>query len=162
MGFSLQQSADYTVSKYNLNERPEDILLEWKSEYEHLFCTEIDFFPHVERFLMHLIELNVPFGIATAGEGSLFDLFFNRYPLIKPHVRAFVTCSDVGKGKPAPDVYLECIRRIGARKEDCIIFEDTIVGLQGIKNTGCISVLVLSDHKSKEEKLALADYAIES
>jgi beta-phosphoglucomutase-like phosphatase (HAD superfamily) len=35
---------------------------------------------------------------------------------------------DVARPKPAPDLFLEAARRIGARAEDCVVLEDSLAG----------------------------------
>ncbi len=49
---------------------------------------------------------------------------------------AIVTAEDVPEGKPAPDIFLEAARRMGARPEDCLVFEDAPAGVQGALAAG--------------------------
>lgn len=79
----------------------------------------------------------------------MFKLF-ERYPNIKPLVKAFVSCDDVKENKPNPAVYLECAKRLGVDIKDCCIVEDTIVGLEGARAAGCDVVLALTDQKKRE------------
>ncbi|WP_342319745.1 HAD family hydrolase [Corynebacterium mayonis] len=46
--------------------------------------------------------------------------------------------------KPAPDGYLEAARRVGARPQDCLVFEDSWAGMSAAAAAGC-HVLGLSD-----------------
>ncbi len=65
---------------------------------------------------------NVELSLAAVGLGGLFD--------------ALVAVDDVAHGKPAPDLYLEAARRLGAKPEDCIVFEDTEPGFEAARAAG--------------------------
>jgi HAD superfamily hydrolase (TIGR01509 family) len=41
-----------------------------------------------------------------------------------------VTSYDVTQGKPAPDCYLMAIQQFGKKSDTCIIFEDSVIGVQ--------------------------------
>jgi HAD superfamily hydrolase (TIGR01509 family) len=44
-----------------------------------------------------------------------------------------VSLEDVeGRGKPAPDLFLECARRLGITAEGCVVFEDSNEGIEAV------------------------------
>jgi len=49
---------------------------------------------------------------------------------------AVVTIEDVGRGKPAPDLFLEAARRLRVPPAACVVFEDTDEGLQAARRAG--------------------------
>jgi HAD superfamily hydrolase (TIGR01509 family) len=53
-----------------------------------------------------------------------------------------VTCDDVARAKPAPDVYTLAIARLGLRPEDCVVIEDTAHGIQAARSAGARVVAV--------------------
>jgi beta-phosphoglucomutase family hydrolase len=53
---------------------------------------------------------------------------------------AVVTAEDVGRHKPAPDVFLEAARRLGVPPERCLAFEDTDIGIRAIRSAGMTAV----------------------
>lgn len=59
---------------------------------------------------------------------------------------------DVVHGKPDPEVYLTTVERLGLPIEQCIVFEDSIVGIQSARKAGIHVVGIASGH-SKEELL---------
>ncbi len=56
--------------------------------------------------------------------------------------RAVVSADDVAEGKPAPDVYLEAARRLGARPDRCLAVEDSLNGVLAGRAAGMTVVLV--------------------
>jgi HAD superfamily hydrolase (TIGR01509 family) len=63
---------------------------------------------------------------------------------IRQYFQAVVTYEDVAHGKPAPDTYLEAARQLGVAPVDCLVFEDTPLGIQSATAAGMQSVLVAS------------------
>ncbi len=47
-----------------------------------------------------------------------------------------LTHDDVKKGKPDPEGYITAMRRFGASPEECIIFEDSRIGIEAAEKTG--------------------------
>ena len=56
--------------------------------------------------------------------------------------RAVVSSDDVAHGKPAPDVFLEAARRIGAEPGATLVVEDSLNGLRAGRAAGMTTVLV--------------------
>lgn len=91
--------------------------------------------------------------IRAAGDNLGFNDIFD----------SVVNCCEVKKGKPAPDVYLEAARRLGAAPSECMVFEDIAPGIMAGKNAGMKVCAVEDDYslQDKKEKLSISDYYIE-
>lgn len=57
-----------------------------------------------------------------------------------------VAAEDVEHGKPAPDPFLLGAERLGVRAQDCLVFEDTLAGLQSAAAAGMDSIVVTATH----------------
>lgn len=55
-----------------------------------------------------------------------------------------VTSEDVQHGKPAPDIFLEAARRLGATPGECLVFEDAPLGVEAALAAG-MSVVALPE-----------------
>jgi HAD superfamily hydrolase (TIGR01509 family) len=53
-----------------------------------------------------------------------------------------VSSEEVERGKPAPDVYLEAARRLGAEAGRCVAIEDSSAGLRSALAAGCALVAI--------------------
>jgi HAD superfamily hydrolase (TIGR01509 family) len=55
-----------------------------------------------------------------------------------------VGSDDYARGKPAPDAYLTAAAQIGIAPKDCLVFEDTALGIDSATAAGMVSVRVPS------------------
>ena len=46
------------------------------------------------------------------------------------------TSEDVERGKPHPDIFLEAARRLGVAPADCLVFEDSDLGISAARRAG--------------------------
>ena len=53
-----------------------------------------------------------------------------------------VCAEDYGRGKPAPDCFLTAASRLGVDPKDCLVFEDTEMGIEAATAAGMASVRV--------------------
>jgi beta-phosphoglucomutase-like phosphatase (HAD superfamily) len=80
---------------------------------------------------------------------------------IAPLFSALVTADDISAGKPAPDGYVEVLRRLGGRVrgDEVVAFEDTEAGVASAKAAGLRCVGVLGT--LPRERLAAADEVVD-
>ena len=52
---------------------------------------------------------------------------------------------EVGKGKNFPDIYVECLKRLGCGAEEAVLFEDILVAIRTGKKLGMKTVAVQDD-----------------
>jgi HAD superfamily hydrolase (TIGR01509 family) len=55
-----------------------------------------------------------------------------------------VGAEDVLRGKPHPDPFLEAARRLGVEPGNCLVFEDSPLGMEAAQRAGMLAVLVPS------------------
>ena len=66
-----------------------------------------------------------------------------------------IICGDeVDNGKPNPEMFNKTVKRFKLDKKDCLIFEDSIEGLQGAVNSGIDAIGVKSSSSDKILKSA--------
>jgi len=59
---------------------------------------------------------------------------------------AVVCAEDVARPKPAPDIFLEAARRLGAEPHACVVYEDSVPGFKAAAAAGmqCVDVHTLT------------------
>ena len=61
-----------------------------------------------------------------------------------PHLSTWVSSVDVPRGKPAPDIYTEAVRRLGFAPGEALAVEDSVVGATSAVAAGLVVVAVPS------------------
>lgn len=82
--------------------------------------------------------------IVTSAPRKLAEARIAAAGLLTPPV--MVAAEDVQRGKPAPDPFLLGAEKLGMRPEQCLVFEDTLAGLQAAEAAGMDSVVVTATH----------------
>ncbi|MDD5696593.1 MAG: HAD family phosphatase [Candidatus Pacebacteria bacterium] len=72
-----------------------------------------------------------------------------------------ITKDDVSRGKPAPDVYLEAMERMGLQGYQCLAIEDTEHGLEAAKRAGAFCFAIPQEF-SLGQDFSKADKVLES
>jgi HAD superfamily hydrolase (TIGR01509 family) len=103
-----------------------------------------------------------PLGLASSSNRPLIDVVLDRSGLA-PLFRATVSSEEVARGKPAPDVYLECARRLGAEPRACAAIEDSHAGIRSANAAGMRVVAIPNPgFPPGADALAFADIVVDS
>ena len=112
--------------------------------------------------LIELLELlnrnNIPMAIATSGIQVNIDFMFDHVP-IRKYFKAIVNSSHIKKGKPDPEIFLKTAQALHTGAAECLVFEDSVVGIMAGKSAGMKVIAVATTHK--KEELAIADMIID-
>ena len=76
-----------------------------------------------------------PLGVASSSNRALINLVLELSGLA-PKFRATVSSEEVARGKPAPDVYLEAVRRLGVDPARAAAVEDSDSGIRSASAAG--------------------------
>ena len=127
--------------------------------YVHFARTGIVTVAGVDRFVAALAGSDVPRAVGTSASG--FDV---HHLLAGAGLRRFfdviVTADDVTYGKPDPEVYQLAAARLRVRPESCVVFEDSLVGLEAARRAGMRAIGVTTAHTADELLQAGAERAI--
>ncbi|KAH8830373.1 phosphatase [Flagelloscypha sp. PMI_526] len=78
-----------------------------------------------------------------------------------PVPEALVVAEDVKDGKPSPEPYLLGAMKVGARPEDCVVFEDAPSGIRSGNAAGCKTIAVITSHTREQLEAASPTYIIQ-
>ncbi|MGW5737543.1 MULTISPECIES: HAD family hydrolase [Streptomyces] len=87
--------------------------------------------------LEKLVADGVPYCLASSGSHERIRVGHRRTGLDRwfDDGRIF-SAEDVGRGKPAPDLFLYAAERMGVRPEKCVVIEDSPLGVQAARSAG--------------------------
>lgn len=96
---------------------------------------ELPLLPGVRDLLGVARERDWRVGLAT---GQDLDRLPGRLARLEIHdaFDAIVTAEEVERGKPHPDIYVECARRLDVGAADCLVLEDSVPGCEAALAAG--------------------------
>ena len=122
--------------------------------------TDVKLVPGVKEFL-HRIE---PLGLARIIATGNSDLDSVRFILERASLLQFfpkiVSVTEVPQGKPHPDVFLEAARRLEAQPSECVVFEDSLNGVEAAFAAGIRCIALETTAKRPELLAAHATYVV--
>lgn len=97
--------------------------------------------PEVLAVLDHVRARGSRTAVASGGTRGHVTRTLRKLALL-PLFEAVVTCEDVPRAKPHPDLFLEAARRLGIRPADCVVIEDSPRGREAAEAAGMPCVMV--------------------
>jgi len=143
---------------------PKEKILELGEEKEAMFRAlykdVIKPLSGLDSFLKELEDRSIPKAIGTSAPRSNVD-----FVLEQTHLRKYFTTildqSDVEHGKPNPEIYLKVADRLGFPPQQCIVFEDSLSGVESAQRAGAKVVGITTTHSHEElahTDLVIADF----
>lgn len=106
-------------------------------------------------------ECNFKVGLATSSGHDLINVIVDLLN-IRSDLHAVSSANDLAYGKPHPEVYLNCARKLNVLPRQCICFEDSFNGMIAAKAAGMKCIIVPSQQDSKKLIWEAADLKIPS
>lgn len=100
-------------------------------------------------FLENLKAARIKTAIATSAPTSNLDFVLDHLK-IRYLFNVIVDASMVTKGKPNPEIYTTAAKMINVDPKDCLVFEDSISGIQSAHNAGMQVIALVTTHKPEE------------
>lgn len=161
MGFL--NAAKYTIERFGFSETPEEIEEEWMCMAQQAYTCDITMKPGAKKFLKNLIAAGMKLAVATSSLERLY------VPCLKHHgidglFETAVTTRQAGEDKHSPRIYQMAAEGMGLRPEECVVFEDILLGIETAAKAGFYTVGVYEqasarDHEAMRHK---ADCFIDS
>ncbi len=114
--------------------------------------------PGAVELLRRLHRSGVPHGIATSGRRPDIDASLEALELADDVV--VVDRQAVEHAKPAPDLFLECQRRLGVPVEDCYVVGDAVWDLLAARRAHMMGVGLLTGGYGQDELLVAGAYQV--
>ena len=113
----------------------------------------------VSRFVADLAHSKVPCAVGTSASNFDVDRLLTGAGL-RRYFDVIVTADDVRYGKPDPEVYLLAAARMRVAPERCVVFEDSLVGVQAARSAGMRAIGITTAHTGVELIHVGAEWAV--
>ena len=155
MGMSSAEWSRYMHERVGVPAEPDEINADVVRRVEERYRRDLPWIPGAREAVMRIGD-EWPLGLATSSNREIIDVvlraggFEELFPVT-------VSSEEVGHGKPAPDVYLEAIRRLRAEPPRAAAVEDSTNGLLAAAAAGMRVVAIPNAaHPPEERGLAVA------
>ncbi|MGA1195899.1 MAG: HAD family hydrolase [Candidatus Latescibacterota bacterium] len=151
VGHPVEDNSVDAVKLYNLSIRPEDFLESWMKRFESAIedPKQIELMPGFLDLLAHLRHKNFKLGIASSTPRHRMQTTLKNGVL--PHLgvtsineifSAIYSGCDVTNTKPDPEIYLKAAAKLDVAPKHCMVFEDSVAGIQSAKAAGMTAIAV--------------------
>ncbi len=149
-------------NKYNIQEDIEVLRnkkhAHWKQIAEE---EEINSFPGFVELVELFKKENFKIGLASNKSESFINLILEKLG-VKHHFSVIVGSAKGRKRKPAPDIYVHTAKELKIKPRECIVLEDSEVGIISAKSAGMKVVSVPNIYTKDEQDFSKADITVNS
>ena len=117
------------------------------------------FVPGVENYIKSLKSNGIRTAVVTSSNLLKMENVYRCHPGFREMFDMILTSEDFSESKPSPYCYLKAMRLFGAGPEDCVVFEDSLAGLQSERASGAF-VTALTTTNPEEVVRNYADLVI--
>jgi beta-phosphoglucomutase-like phosphatase (HAD superfamily) len=111
--------------------------------------------PGVHRFMRELRDRDIPMGVCTTSTERVAETVTKQILADIPFA-VMIAGDMVKRKKPDPEIYLTALERLGVPAPQCLVVEDSCIGVQAAKDAGCL-VLATYNSYTENEDLSRAD-----
>jgi HAD superfamily hydrolase (TIGR01509 family) len=155
MGMSSHEWSAYLQDELGVPLGRDQINREVVRRMDESYSRELPLLPGARRSVLALAE-RWPLGLASSSNREIIDRFLELSGLGESFA-VDLSSEEVGRGKPAPDVYLKAAAALGVEPSRCVAVEDSANGLRAAAAAGMPVIAVPNPHyPPPDEALALA------
>ncbi|MDQ0797862.1 HAD family phosphatase [Streptomyces sp. B1I3] len=141
IGIGTRETLTVLRAEYGIGAPVDELLAGKNALYLELAGTSTEVFPEMRVLVERLHEDGVAMAVASGSSRAAIGATLAVTGL-DAYFPLYVSAEEVAHGKPAPDVFLETARRLGAEPAACVVVEDAVPGVQAAHAAGmrCIAV----------------------
>jgi beta-phosphoglucomutase len=131
---------------------------EKESNYQKIYESDMRPVKGLVDFLELLQSKRYKIALGTSAPTSNVDFTLDKL-FLRKYFEVIVDGPQVNRGKPDPEVYVRCATLLDIDPKNCVVFEDSLAGLESGKRAGCEIVGVATSHEAFELK-PLTEYIL--
>ena len=150
---TLYQSADYVKQNYKLDLSCKEIIFQWEDELTGRYMKNSKLKQGVKELLEALSSKKIKLGIATYSFTRSTEAILAHHGIFS-YFSSFSYAHELTKKDPA--FWLGAAARLSTPAENCIVFEDSLSSLEGVRLAGMGIAAVFDSSCSEWPELSMA------
>lgn len=161
-GIGVKENWPLLLAKYKIktNKSIEQITRATQDEYLKLL-PKVNLKKGFRAFVKKLKDPGISVAMATSNAWWIVDEVSENLDL-NATFEVITTGEEVPYNKPDPEIFLLTAKKLGAEPEECLVFEDSVAGVEAAKRAGMKVVGIARDkshaNSLKEADLVVSDY----
>src|SRR5438876_9465884 len=162
LGVSYTLAIEFYNKAFGLSVPTEEMMRRRGEIATEFFADRVGLFPGVKEVLEELRQMKLHLAVATSSLGASARPFLDRHQLTG-FFEVIVTGEEVEHGKPAPDIYLCAVDKLGIPADACLVVEDALPGVAAARAAN-MRVAAIPDRRfvDPDEYEKKADYVLSS
>ncbi|WP_442265994.1 HAD family hydrolase [Tenacibaculum sp. ZS6-P6] len=162
-GSSTLNAFQKLVAHFNLNEQPEDLVLNKRKRYVDFFETDpnLKLIDGVEDLIKYFYSKGYVLVLASSSAMVNINRVFDRFNLQK-YFKAKISGADLKASKPHPEIFEKAVHLGGYNKEECIVIEDSDNGIKAANDAGVFVVgydnPIVTNQTLENADMVISDY----
>ncbi|MEA1877704.1 MAG: HAD-IA family hydrolase [Bacteroidota bacterium] len=158
MGRSPYESLDIYRKELGITDYTTHELVDWRDRMMmEAYSINIDMMPGGLE-LLEQARGKIKMAIATGSTRNLVDIVVEKLSL-NDFMQHIQPSDEIENGKPNPDIFLECARKLEVKPEECIVLEDSSNGCLAGKRAGCYVIAVPTEYTDHQD-FSMADIVV--
>lgn len=151
-GMGMKEVLTRLQNEWNLPGEVPSLIQEFRETFYSLALGgELKLMPGTEKLIKELVEKGKKLAVATGGHTQeKMMAILERFGLAT-HFDLVISSDQVQNGKPAPDIFLFTASQLQLPKEQCVIVEDAVNGIQAAKAAGMTVIGVQRDDAVRKQ-----------
>lgn len=136
---TIRDGAELIAQEYDIGKSADEIVIDINDTAEKMYEEEATLKPGVSELLEGMKKRGVKIALATTTDKYIAEKQLKRFGLFD-YFSAIRTCTEAGRGKKFPDVFLQAAQMIGATPEESAVFEDSFFAIRTASAAGFFTV----------------------
>ena len=162
-GSSTLNAFQKLVAHFNLNEQPEQLVLNKRKRYVDFFETDpnLKLIDGVEELIKYFYNRGYVLVLASSSAMVNINRVFDRFNL-QQYFKAKISGADLKASKPHPEIFEKAVHLGGYNKGECIVIEDSDNGIKAANDAGVFVVgynnPVVTNQTLENADMVISDY----
>lgn len=130
-----------------------------KEKYVRALKKEVTPMPYIYE-LLEIVKNHFKVGLATNSRLREVEIIFEKLDF-KKYFDLKLARNHIKNVKPDPEIYLKGASLLDVQPQECVVFEDSIVGITAAKKAGMTCIAIVNTYSASELKIAdivISDY----